>query len=50
MRLDAIVQDRRVGDEQIVADELHLSRSAAVSIFQPFQSASSMPSSIDRIG
>ena len=39
-----------VGDEQIVADQLDLVAEPSVSAFQPSQSSSAMPSSIEAIG
>ena len=51
LALDALLQDRCVGDEQIVADELDLVAQAFGSrCAQPSQSFSAMPSSIDTIG
>ena len=48
---DAALQDLRVGDEHVVADQLHASRRARrVSSFQPSQSPSARPSSIETIG
>ena len=43
-------RDLGVGDEDVVADELPLAPIACVSNFQPAQSSSAMPSSIERIG
>ena len=48
--LDALRQALRVGDEQIVADELDRVAERSVSAFQPSQSSSAMPSSIETIG
>ena len=49
--LDAALEALGVGDEEVVADELHAARRAARSArFQPSQSSSSMPSSIETIG
>jgi hypothetical protein len=47
---DAFGQTARVGDEQIVAHQLHLPPSRSVSSFQPSQSSSEQPSSIEMIG
>ena len=47
---DALGQPLGVGDEDIVADQLDLARSASVSVFQPAQSSSAMPSSMETIG
>ena len=44
--LDAFAQDFGVGDEQVIADQLHLLAELSVSIFQPSQSPSAMPSSM----
>ena len=43
---DAFGEDLGVGDEDIVADELHLAPSLRVSTAQPSQSFSLMPSSM----
>ena len=48
--VDAALQDLRVGHEHVVADELHSLPSAVVSVFQPSQSPSARPSSIEMIG
>ena len=45
------LQPLDVGHEEVVADELDAARRAAsVSAFQPSQSSSSIPSSIEMIG
>ena len=45
------LQDLRVGDEHVVADQLDARRRASrVSSFQPSQSPSARPSSIEMIG
>ena len=49
-RVDALLQPLRVGDEQVVADELHLRAERSVQRRQPSQSSSAMPSSIETIG
>ena len=52
--VDAARETFRVGDEKIVADQLDLSSRSllprSVSVFQPAQSSSAMPSSIETIG
>jgi hypothetical protein len=48
--VDAAGQALGVGDEQVVADELHPVAERAVSSAQPSQSSSAMPSSIETIG
>jgi hypothetical protein len=49
--LDAVAQPLDIGDEQIVADELAACRRSCRSgAFQPSQSSSDMPSSIERMG
>ena len=49
--LDALLQARRVGDEEVVADQLHaVAPRRSVSATQPSQSSSAMPSSIEMIG
>ncbi len=49
--VDAALQPLGVGDEQVVADQLALARRACRSaVFQPSQSSSLQPSSIEQIG
>ena len=48
--VDAALQPLGVGDEQVVADDLHLVAEAAVSAFQPSQSSSASGSSMETIG
>ena len=48
--VDPALQPLGVGHEQVVADELHALAERSVSAFQPSQSSSSIPSSIERIG
>ena len=49
--VDAPREPLRVGDEQVVADDLHLARRAAsVSAIQPSQSSSASGSSMETIG
>jgi hypothetical protein len=50
MPLSMPARGARVGDEEVVADELHLAPSLSVSSFQPSQSSSARPSSIETIG
>ena len=50
-QLDALLEALDVGDEQVVADELDAcGRGASVSSFQPSQSFSAMPSSMEMMG
>ena len=50
-RVDAALQALGVGDEEVVADELDaVAERARSSAFQPSQSSSSIPSSIETIG
>ena len=48
--LDPALQDRRVGDEHVVADELHLLAELLRQQLPPVQSLSATPSSIEMIG
>ena len=47
---DAAAQALDVGDEEIVADELDVVAERSVRSFQPSQSSSAQPSSIETIG
>ena len=48
--VDAAREALGVRDEEVVADELHAVAERSVSSFQPSQSSSAMPSSIETIG
>ncbi len=49
-RVDAPTEALDVGDEEVVAHELHLLAERAVRIAQPSQSSSAIPSSMETIG
>ena len=48
--LDPLAQALAICDEEVVADQLAPAPTASVSAFQPAQSSSAMPSSIEMIG